>query len=334
MLKNELDILKASLKESIGDVDPEDLPYYSPVDDVWGTLRYETHNDDETISLANTHKVGELHGVSFNDLVNYFGRPMSGQYDSDHNVNWYIEFADHQVAEIYDRHQKGERAENITSWRIAGKSYEVTARIDLILKGKGRRGFGPIETVQTNEAFGFIKNVFNPPFKNLDEFKAKCAKEIHSSKIMPYLLKHSNELKGLGSFNIPRIQNKFPSIPTGKYIIKLHFSDSVGISVLPNVTGVYEDKYYITYYPDFGAKWVSINDERTKELNIVLYDDKTKEPKDRKLPRFIATIKRTLDSIDPSIIKRATAECKKSALEKIEKSRQDTQAISDEFQPE
>jgi len=143
MLKNELDILKASLKESVGDIDPEERAWLEPIDDVWGTLRYETHNDDDTIDVGGTSKVGDLYNVTFDTLVKYFGMPRQRNWGDDHQANWYIEFADHQVAEIYDRHNSN-RAEDTTQWRIAGKGYEVSARIDLILKGKGKRGFGPI----------------------------------------------------------------------------------------------------------------------------------------------------------------------------------------------
>jgi len=141
MFKRDIDILKASLKESMGDdMDPEERAMLEPIDDVWGTLRYETHNDDETIEVGGS-KVGDLYNVSFATLVKYLGMPLPRKWDDDHQANWYIEFADHQTAEIYDRHNPN-RAEDTTQWRIAGKGYEVTARIDLILKGKGKRGFG------------------------------------------------------------------------------------------------------------------------------------------------------------------------------------------------
>lgn len=154
ILKDDILQLKISLKEAVGDELTDD-ELEQPIDDTFGTLRYETHNEDESITVDGTSLVGRLYGVSYPKLVTYFGEPirpdMKSSYDdeeekqepdpSDAQASWVIRFADNLVAEIYDRWQDMS-PESITEWRVAGKGSTVLHRIHLILEGKGKRGFG------------------------------------------------------------------------------------------------------------------------------------------------------------------------------------------------
>jgi len=75
ILKDDILQLKISLKEAVGDELTDD-ELEQPIDDTFGTLRYETHNEDESITVDGTSLVGRLYGISYAKLVTYFGEPI------------------------------------------------------------------------------------------------------------------------------------------------------------------------------------------------------------------------------------------------------------------
>lgn len=142
MLKNEIDKLKYALLESTGDeVDPRMLPN----DSVWGTLRYVTSEDDDTLELTSgTSLKGTLYNTTYASLVKHFGEPKWTTYtrndEPDIFCEWTIDFFDGVMASIYDWRIGGVHPKDNTEWRVGGKSTDAYHKVQLVLEGKGKRG--------------------------------------------------------------------------------------------------------------------------------------------------------------------------------------------------
>ena len=80
-------------------------------------------------SIKGTFKVGNLDGVTYQELVKTFGPPQSNSADKKTQVEWTISFInrfdDEIIATIYDWKMYGIIPESINYWNVGGKKNEA-----------------------------------------------------------------------------------------------------------------------------------------------------------------------------------------------------------------
>lgn len=150
MLKDLIDRLRVNLIEAIDpeDRDPEDTitpeerKLLEPYDELWGTLRYRTSEDDESIGASKpTFQIGMLYNVPYSKLQAAFGEPSFHRDGFKSKPTWKIEFADYLYVEIFEKSDKLNASE-VTDWIIAGEDHDhaLVERVKLVLDGNGKRG--------------------------------------------------------------------------------------------------------------------------------------------------------------------------------------------------